>query len=169
MNENVNNSLLSGLYFIKYKNVLKIVLPVVAVSVLFVNILSIILNKSDQFYSLTFWGIASSQTIGISFAFTLLAFGIVTFVFAIFERYKVNIITKQKYFLESSYNKVVKNIGILAGSILIIGIVISLIFYYNVNENIASMVFVIISAISFSLYVALTIILIKHLKKKNIE
>jgi magnesium-transporting ATPase (P-type) len=172
MNEKENGSLLSGIYFVNYKRVLKIVLPAVAILTAFANILTISLNHPDNIGSFTFLIKTIGQTIGVTICGIWVVYGIITFIFTILERSKAltNVVGPQhQYTLNLSYTKIVTNLAILAGVILVVGIVICLILYYKINENIASIVFIIIMVISCGLYVALTIILLKHLKKTSID
>jgi len=83
-------SLISGSYFLIYKRVLKIILPIVAIAVPFALVLSTVLDQPDDPYSMVFTLIW--QIIGGMLAGVFQAFSIVTFIFAILERQKEKIV-----------------------------------------------------------------------------
>jgi hypothetical protein len=84
-----HKALISGNYFLIYKRVLKIVLPIVAVVMLFVVPLSILLDRPDNIYVMVLALIF--QTLGSMLAAVFQAFAIITFIFAILERTKERI------------------------------------------------------------------------------
>jgi len=83
---NDNNSLLSGVYFLMYKRILKIVLPIIAIIIAFTNILTLYSNYSDIIGSFNFWIKTIGKTIGITICGLWVTYGIITFIFTIFER-----------------------------------------------------------------------------------
>jgi len=83
-------ALISGEYFLMYKFVLKLVLPIAAAGVAFASVLALVLNGGPE--AATFAGIAAAilQPIGGAFAGVIQAFAIITFLFAVLERKKVD-------------------------------------------------------------------------------
>ncbi|MCL2631665.1 MAG: hypothetical protein FWD45_01015 [Coriobacteriia bacterium] len=78
-------SLISGVYFIAYRRVLRIVLPIVVAAVTLSVLLSTLLDKpADTPY---FFLILFGQTVGSALAAGFQAFAIVTFIFAVLERF----------------------------------------------------------------------------------
>jgi hypothetical protein len=165
MTVNEISSLLSGVYYINYKRVLKIVLPIIAICVTFSNIFTVYSDQSKYFTSFAIWGVIIGQAI----AGTFLAYGIITFVFSILEHYKAldNINNKK---LQINYNlpymKVITVLSILAGVIQIAGIIVCLFLYYKGNEWLAGMGIAIVAIVACCLYIALIIIWLKNSRKK---
>jgi hypothetical protein len=82
-------SLISGVYFIAYKRILKLVLPLVAAAVVLATVISVITNPSENpaIFALRLIG----QPIGGMIAGVFQAFAIITFIFAALERFKADI------------------------------------------------------------------------------
>ena len=82
-------SLISGVYFIAYKRVLKIVLPIVAGAVLLGTVINVLFNPSENPAVFAFRLIG--QPIGGMIGGVFQAFAIITFIFAALERFKADI------------------------------------------------------------------------------
>ncbi|MCL2695623.1 MAG: hypothetical protein FWE69_04795 [Clostridiales bacterium] len=81
-------ALISGIYLLIYKRVLKIVLPIMAAVVLLSNVLNLVFDGSGAAPTVEFFAKAIGATVGGAFSGVLSAFSIVTIVFAILERKK---------------------------------------------------------------------------------
>lgn len=82
-----NKSLIGGIYFLLYKRVLWIILPVAVAGLMFANLLTMVLGNPSDSYS--GWEMVG-QIIGGAAGGFLQAFAIVTIIFAIFSYKKVN-------------------------------------------------------------------------------
>jgi len=83
-------ALISGEHFLMYKFVLKLVLPIAAAGIAFASVLSLVLNGGPE--SIVFADIFAAifQPIGSALAGLIQAFAIITFIFAVLERKKVD-------------------------------------------------------------------------------
>jgi hypothetical protein len=82
-------SLISGVYFITYKHVLRIVLPIVAAAVALGMIISVLSNPSENPVIFAFRLIG--QTLGGTLGGVFQAFAIITFIFVVLERTKTDL------------------------------------------------------------------------------
>jgi len=82
-------SLISGVYFITYKRVLKLVLPIVAGAVLLGTVISVLSNPSENLNLFALRLIA--QPIGGIMAGVFQAFAVITFIFAALEHFKADL------------------------------------------------------------------------------
>ncbi len=82
-------ALISGEYFLIYKRVLKIVLPIAAAAVAFAGILNVFSGAALEGGALQAAITMMAQSIGGAFGGLLQAFAIITFIFAVLERKKV--------------------------------------------------------------------------------
>ncbi len=85
-----NKSLISGTYYLIYKRVLSVVLPIAAAGIAFASILTLFLEwqPGPNSYAI-FWNIIG-RIIGGIISGSIQAFAVITLVFAIMERKKVN-------------------------------------------------------------------------------
>jgi len=83
-------ALISSEYFLMYKFVLKLVLPIAAAGVAFASALALILDGGPQSGDPAEIFAAVFQPIGGAFAGIIQAFAVITFVFAVLERKKVD-------------------------------------------------------------------------------
>ena len=84
-----NKALISGINFLYYKQILKIVLPIVVVCVAVGTVISVIVNWDPAANPFAQFGLGVGQVfVGIIGAFVI-PFAIITIIFAVFERYKV--------------------------------------------------------------------------------
>ena len=168
---NDNNSLLSGIYFLMYKRILKIVLPIMAIIISFANILTICLNYSEIIGSFNFWIKTIGQTIGITICGIWVTYGIIIFIFTILERYNVlkdlNIENKITFNKNYKYKNIINAISIIAGVIQVFGIAFCLFLYFSENENYAIIGFLMIAIIAISLYIVLIALIIISKKYNN--
>jgi hypothetical protein len=81
--------LISGTYFLAYKHVLKIVLPIAALAVAFAGILGVSQEWDPQLNPYIFMGKVIGMAFGGAFQGAIQAFAIITIVFAVLERKKV--------------------------------------------------------------------------------
>jgi len=84
------SALIGGEYFLLYKFVLKLVLPIAAAGVAFASVLALLLNGGPQSGDPAEIFTAVFQPIGGAFAGVIQAFAIITIVFAVLERKKVS-------------------------------------------------------------------------------
>jgi len=83
-------ALIGGEYFLMYKFVLKLVLPIAAGGVAFASVLSLLLNGGPQSGDPAEIFAAIFQPVGGAFAGIIQAFAIITIIFAILERKKAD-------------------------------------------------------------------------------
>jgi len=88
-----NQALISGINFIYYKQILKIVLPIVVICVTVGNIINLCINWDPAQNPLVAFGLSAGQVLAGIVGGLLVPFAIVTFIFAVFERYKVKLDT----------------------------------------------------------------------------
>ena len=84
------SALIGGEYFLVYKFVLKLVLPIAAAGIAFASVLALLLDGGPAAHSLVDIATAILQPIGSAFAGAIQAFAIITFIFAVLERKKVS-------------------------------------------------------------------------------
>ena len=86
-----NQALISGINFLYYKLILKIVLPIVVVCVTVGNIVSLCLDPDRTLSPLAMFGMTAGQIFSGIIGGLVFPFAIITFIFAVFERYKVRL------------------------------------------------------------------------------
>ena len=86
-----NRALISGLYFIYYKQILKIVLPIVVICVTVGNIINLAINFDPAQNPFLAFGLGFGQILAGAIGGVVIPFAIITFIFAVFERYKVKL------------------------------------------------------------------------------
>jgi hypothetical protein len=84
-----NQSLISGIYFLIYKRVLKIVLPIAAVGIAFAGVLALFLEWEPAPNPYLLFGQVIGQIFGGIIGGAIQAFAIITIIFVILERKKV--------------------------------------------------------------------------------
>jgi len=84
-----NSALISGTYFLIYKRVLKIVLPIVLASIALASILDICLEWDTTLNPIALFAKAIGSIITNEIMGVFQSFAIVTFIFAVFDRKKV--------------------------------------------------------------------------------
>jgi hypothetical protein len=85
---NENNALISGSYFLVYKRVLKIVLPIVAAGITVASILALCLEWDAALNPWVLFGEAIGRTLEGVIGGGIQAFAVITFIFAVLERKK---------------------------------------------------------------------------------
>lgn len=84
-----NHALISGSYFLIYKRILKIVLPIAVAGIAFASVLALCLEWDTTLSPWVLFGKAIGQTLGGIIGGAVQAFAMITFIFAVFERKKV--------------------------------------------------------------------------------
>jgi len=84
-------ALIAGEYFLMYKFVLKLVLPIAAAGVAFASVLALVLGGGPQANTLAGTLAAILQPVGGAFAGAVQAFAVITILFAILERRRVDL------------------------------------------------------------------------------
>lgn len=85
-----NKALIGGIYFMLYKRILSIVLPIAAAGIAFATILSVFLEWDPAANPYVTIGMLTGQIIGGVVSGSIQAFAIITIIFAIFEYKKVD-------------------------------------------------------------------------------
>jgi hypothetical protein len=84
-----NGALISGSYFLVYKRILKIVLPIAALGIAFVSVLALCLERDAARNPYLLFGQAIGQALAGIVGGGIQAFAVITFIFAVLERKKV--------------------------------------------------------------------------------
>jgi len=84
-------ALISGVIFLYYKQILKIVLPIVVSIVTVVSIITQVMYWDPLGNPFTQFGLAAGSVLAGIFSALIFPFAIITFIFAIFERYNVKL------------------------------------------------------------------------------
>jgi len=86
-----SRALISGINFIFYKQILRIVLPIVVVCVTIGSVVNLCINFDPAQNPFVSFGLAAGQIMAGIIGGLLIPFAIITIVFAVFERYKVKL------------------------------------------------------------------------------
>ena len=84
-----NQALISGINFLYYKQILKLVLPIIVVIVTIANIVDVCLGWDPARNPFAAFGLAVGQVFVGIVGGLVIPFAIITIIFAVFERYKV--------------------------------------------------------------------------------